>query len=104
MNNYACFFHFFAHHPVHPVLFREENVYLFFGFGIRGYSNELAADGQFAVVSVHKHRHLDPPRAAVVDQGIQGSADSPSGIEHIIDKDKFQFIDAKRQIGPLSTG
>src|SRR2546421_6088908 len=47
----------------------------------------VRADRQLAMTSVHEDRELDPLRPAVVEQGFDGRADRPAGVQDVVDED-----------------
>jgi hypothetical protein len=56
-------------------------------------------DRQLAAAAVDEHRERDARRPAEVVQLVDGGADRPAGVEHVVDEDDVAAVDVERQLG-----
>ena len=54
----------------------------------------VRADGQFAVAAVDQHREADDPRAAEVNDRVEGGPDGPAGIQDVVNQHHDLVVDA----------
>src|SRR5438876_10028370 len=64
----------------------------------------VRADRQFAMSPVDEDGELDPPRPAVVEQGLDRRADCPARVEHIVDEDDGLPFEREVECGRADDG
>src|SRR5579859_6969684 len=65
------------------------------GCGLHMASDKTGLDGRLAMATVNQHQQLYSPRAAVVKESVQGSADGSAGVENIVDQNNVAAGDIK---------
>jgi hypothetical protein len=62
-------------------------------------ADEVGANRELAMTTVHEDREADRARTPVIDEGVHGRAHGATGEEHVVDEHHDTVVDGERDLG-----